>query len=193
MTANPEVDAYVARSERWPAEIAALRPILLAAGLREEIKWGKPCYDHGGANVVILQEMSDFLALMFFKGALLDDPAGILDDQGPNSRSARRIRFSSVDDVARLADSVRSYVEAAIEVEQSGRTVGPTPEPVSVPELQLRLDADPELAAAFGRLTPGRRREYHLYFSGAKQSATRAARVERCVPMILAGKGRRDR
>ncbi len=120
---NPEVDAYVARSEKWPEEITALRPILLESGLTEQIKWGKPCYSHGGKNVVILQEMNDFLALMFFKGTLLDDSAGILEDQGPNSRSARRIRFTSVDDVARLADPVKAYLDEAIDVEEAGLEV----------------------------------------------------------------------
>ena len=92
---NPEVDAYITRSKKWPDEIAALRPILLDCGLTEEIKWGKPCYSHDGKNVVIVQEMSEFLALMFFKGALLADPDEVLEDQGPNSRSARRMTFTS--------------------------------------------------------------------------------------------------
>ena len=104
---NPEVDAYIERSEKWPEEMTGLRPILLAGGLTEELKWGKPCYTHEGKNIVILQEMNDFLALMFFKGALLTDPDGVLESQGPNSRSARRVCVSSVEDVGRLSDTVR--------------------------------------------------------------------------------------
>ncbi len=190
---NPDVDEYIARSERWPDEMTGLRPILLSRGLTEAIKWGKPCYSHEGANVVILQEMKDFLALMFFKGSLLDDSEGVLEEQGPNSRSARRMCFRSVDDVSRLADAVRSYVDQAIGVEEAGLEVGPAPELQLVGELQERLDRDPALGAAFAGLTPGRQREYNLHFSSAKQAKTRRARVEKLAPKILEGKGFRDR
>ena len=193
MSTNPDVDAYVGRSERWPLEIAALRPILLGCGLVEAIKWAKPCYSHEGRNILILQEMKDVLAVMFFKGALLSDPEGVLEDQGPNSRSARRICIRSIDDVTRLAGTIPTYVSEAIDIEDSGRQVEPAPELVLVDELQARLDADPALRAAFDALTPGRRREYHLHISSAKQASTRTSRVEACVPKILAGKGFRDR
>lgn len=187
------VDGYIDRSDGWPDEIRALRPILLDAGLDEAIKWAKPCYSRGSANIVILQEMKDFLALMFFKGALLADPAGVLESQGPNSRSAKRICFRSVDDVARLADTVTAYLAEAIDVEEAGLEVGPAPELVLVDELRSRLDGDPELEAAFESLTPGRQREYNLHFSSAKQAATREARIDKFVPKIMAGKGFRDR
>lgn len=190
---NPDVDSYIKQSDRWPEEMIGLRPTLLGCGLTEEIKWGKPCYSFGGKNIVILQEMNEFLALMFFKGALLNDQAGVLEEQGPNSRSARRIRFTSVQDVERLTDTVRAYIDEAIEVEAAGLEVGPAPELVLVEELQNRLDQDPALAAAFESLTPGRRREYNLYFSDAKQAKTREARVEEYAQKILDGKGLRDR
>ena len=127
MVVNPEVDAYIRRTRKWPDEISELRSILLSCGLTEEIKWGKPCYSHEGRNIVILQEMNDFLALMFFKGALLNDADGVLEQQGPNSRSARRIRFTSTDEVVRLIDTVKAYVDQAIEVEDAGLEVGPAP------------------------------------------------------------------
>lgn len=190
--ANPTVDAYIGRSTKWPEELAAMRPVLLGAGLTEEIKWGKPCYSHEGRNIAILQEMNDFLALMFFKGALLSDPEGVLEEQGPNSRSARRICFTSTDDVARLTDTVKAYLEEAIGVEDAGLDVGPAPALALAEELQRRLDADPALAAAFAALTPGRQREYNLQISEAKQAKTREARVDRHVPRILQGKGLRD-
>ncbi len=193
MVTNVTGDADIAHSERWPDEISALRPILLECGLSEAIKWGKPCFSREGSNIAIIQEMRDFLALMFFKGALLRDPDGVLEEQGPNSRSARRMTFTSVGDVVRLADTVRSYVAEAIAVEEAGLEVGPAPELVLVDELQARIDADPRFRSAFESLTPGRRREYHLHISGAKRAATRQARVEKCAPRILAGKGLRDR
>ena len=193
MSTNADVDAYVAQSDRWPEEISALRPILTGCGLTEEIKWAKPCYSHDGRNILILQEMKNFLAVMFFKGALLADPEGVLEDQGPNSRSARRMCITSVDDVDRLADTIAAYVAEAIDVEDSGRQVEPAPALVLVDELRTRLDADPALKAAFEALTPGRQREYHLHISSAKQASTREHRVDACAPKILAGKGFRDR
>ncbi len=190
---NPEVDDYITRSEQWPEEMIALRPILLSSGLSEEIKWGKPCYSHEGHNIVILQEMKDFLALMFFKGALLSDPEGVLKEQGPNSRSARRIEIASVDDVHRLAATLEAFLGEAIENEQKGLTVGPASELVLVDELRQRFDEDPALEAAFEALTPGRRREYNLYFSDARKAETRVARIEKHAKGILDGKGLRDR
>jgi len=190
---NPEVDAYIERSQKWPDEMAALRPILQGRGLTEAIKWAKPCYSHEGTNIAIVQEMNDFLSLMFFKGALLADPEGVLRDQGPNSRSARRIEFTSVDDVTRLSDTVAAYLDEAVEVEEAGLEVGPAPELVPVEELQSRLDDDPALRAAFEALTPGRQREYNLYFSDAKQAKTRVTRIEKYAEKILDGKGLRDR
>jgi uncharacterized protein YdeI (YjbR/CyaY-like superfamily)/uncharacterized protein YdhG (YjbR/CyaY superfamily) len=190
---NPKVDEYIDRSQQWPREMAALRPILLDRGLNEEFKWAKPCYGHGGANIAIMQEMKGFLALMFFKGALLSDPHGVLRQQGPNSRSARRIEFTSVADVEHLAGIVGACIDDAIRVEEAGLEPPPAPELALVSELQDRLDAEPAAMAAFEALTPGRRREYNLYVSGAKQASTRAARVEKCLTGILAGKGLRDR
>ena len=189
----PDVDAYVKASDQWPDEIAALRPLLLATGLDESIKWGKPCYGLGDANVVLMQEFADHLALMFFKGILLDDPEGVLEEQGPNSHAAKRMTFSSVDDVQHHADVVTAYVSEAIAVEKAGTPLPPRPQEEIADELQERLAADPELSAAFDDLTPGRQREYNLHVSGAKQASTRERRVDTIVPRILDGKGLRDR
>ena len=189
---NSKVDAYIERSTRWSAELRAVRPILLDCGLTEEIKWGKPCYSHEGANIVILQEMNAFLALMFFKGALLSDPQGVLVEQGPNSRSARRIEITSAAEVGRLAKVVRSFVKEALRVEAEGLQLGPRPKLAIVEELEQRLARDPRLKAAFEALTPGRQREYSLHFAAAKQSSTRRARIERCASKILDGKGFRN-
>ena len=193
MMRNPGVDAYVEQAERWPDEITALRPILTGCGLVEQIKWAKPCYSHDGGNILILQEMKEFLAVMFFKGALLTDANDVLEHQGPNSRSARRIRITSVDDVTRLADTIVAYVAEAIDIERSGSQVPPAPALELVDELQTRLDADPALRTSFEALTPGRQREYNLYVSEAKQASTRTSRVEKYVQRILDGKGLRDR
>lgn len=192
MTTNPDVDRYLERSETWPDEVAAVRPILLGCGLTEQLKWSKPCYSHDGKNIVIVQEMKDFLALMFFKGALLEDPDDVLREQGPNSRSARRMELTSVDEVRASAGTIEAYVAEAIAVEEAGLEV-PAAEVELVEELQARLEDDPALQEAFEGLTPGRQREYNLYVGDAKQAKTRVSRVDRCVERILAGKGLRDR
>ena len=193
MKQHQDVDAYLRDAGRWHDEIEALRPVLLARDVREEIKWGKPCYTHDGKNILILQEMKEFLAVMFFKGALLGDADGVLVDQGPNSRSARRIQITSVADVRRLADTVAAYVDEAIAVERAGLEVEPAAAPELADALEARCREDPTFKAAFDGLTPGRQREYNLYVSQAKQATTRTARVERYADKILAGKGPRDR
>ncbi len=193
MTANPAVDDLVARSRQWGDVLAALRPVLLASGLDEEVKWSKPTYCHEGANIAIAQEMKGFVALMFFKGALLADPDGILVDQGPNSHSAKRIELTTVDDVTRLAATIGAYLDEAVAVEEAGLVVAPRPEADEPEELTAVLDADPALRAAWDDLTPGRRREYVLHVGGAKQSTTRTSRAEAAAPKILAGQGLRGR
>lgn len=193
MASIADVDAYVSRAEAWPDLIDALRPILRGCGLTETIKWAKPCYTHDGRNIVIVQEMKAFLALMFFEGAFLHDPDGVLESQGPNSRSARRITFTTVGDVERLRSSIELLVTEAIDLDATARPRMPAPDLVLVDELRHRLDADATLRAAFEALTPGRRREINLYVAGAKRSETRVARVIRCEPKIRAGKGLRDR
>jgi len=190
---DPKVDAYIARSTKWPEEMTELRSILLGCGLDEAIKWGKPCFGQNDKNIAIMQEMNGFLSLMFFKGALMEDPAGLLRSQGENSRSALRLELTSVEQVREQADIIRDYVADAVAIEEAGLSVGPAPELELVEELTERLASDPELAAAFEALTPGRQREYNLHFSDAKQAKTRQSRIEKYVPQILAGKGMRDR
>ena len=187
------VDRYLLEAKQWPDELRAVRSLLLNCGLDESLKWNKPCYSDAGKNIAILQEMKSFLALMFFKGALLTDPDGVLRDQGPNSRSARRVMFTSVNDVTTQSKTITALVAQAIEVERSGRQV-PAANPLELAaELRSSLDADDALATAFAALTPGRQREYNLYITGAKQPTTRQRRIEACVPRILTGKGLRDR
>ncbi len=190
---DPAVSELMAASETWPAEMAALRPLLLERGLGEQVKWRKPCYDLDGANLAIMQEMKGFLALMFFKGALLDDPDSLLRSQGANSRSAKRLEFTSVAEIEAATQAIGDLIDRAIAVEEAGLEIPPAPELELVAELQDRLDADPALRAAFDQLTPGRQREYHLQISSAKKAETRVARVDKYVPKILAGKGFRDR
>lgn len=192
---NPKVDTFIERASRWREEMTALRAILLGCGLREELKWGKPCYTAAGANIVIMQPFEPHLALMFFKGALLDDPAGILRSQGPNTQSALRVEFTDPAEVAEHASTLKAYVDQAIAVEEAGLEVPArkAEDEERPPELEERLRADEVYREAFDALTPGRRRSYLLHFSGAKQSKTRVRRIEKCRDKVLEGKGFNER
>jgi uncharacterized protein YdeI (YjbR/CyaY-like superfamily) len=191
---NPKVDAFMSRTKTWKAEFEALRAIILDCGLTEELKWGQPCYALDKANVVLMHGFKDYCALLFMKGALMPDPAGILVQQTDNVQSARQIRFSDAREIHKMGNVLKEYVHAAIAVEKSGAKVDfKKTDAFTMPEeFGARLDGDTELARAFSALTPGRQRAYLLHFASAKQSKTRQARIEKCVPRILDGKGLDD-
>jgi uncharacterized protein YdeI (YjbR/CyaY-like superfamily) len=191
---NPLVSKVHGKERRWSAEYAALRQLCLASGLDEHLKWGQACYDLDGSNVVLIHGFKNFCALLFMKGALLKDPKGILIQQTKNVQAARQIRFASLADINKQKAAVKAYIKEAILVERSGvkvkmRTVAQFDAPK---EFQERLDDDPTLAEAFHALTPGRQKGYLLHFAGAKQSATRTARIEKHAPRILKGLGLDD-
>ncbi len=190
---NPALDENFHTASLWHDEAIALREILSDCDLAEELKWGKPCYTHHGANVAIIQRMKDFLALMFFKGAALEDLDGILVEQGPNSRFAKRLEFTSVKAVQDKRRFIEAYIEEAIQLEKTGTKVDVSSELHLIDELQEKLAEDPEFSAAFDALTPGRQRGYNLHFGGAKQPATRIARINKYRQKIMDGKGFNDR
>ena len=189
---NPKVDAFVSRAKTWQGEIQKLRSILLECGLEEEIKWGKPCFAFEGKNVAIIQPFKDMCALMFFKGALLEDTHGLLRSQGENTQSALRLEFTSEAQIKKAV--LVSYVKQAIAVEQAGLKVEfKAKRELELPEeLTQALEKNKKLAKAFEALTPGRQRGYVMHIAAAKQSQTRSARIEKCAPKILAGQGLND-
>lgn len=188
---NPKVDGFLTKAKKWQAEMTKLRRISLDSGLTEELKWGKPCYTFQNSNIVIIQGFKEFCALMFCKGALLKDPKGLLKKFG--WQAARRIPFTNVREVVEMEPTLKAYIREAIEAEKAGLKVNYKKNPEPTPEeLQNKLDETPSLKTAFEALTPGRQRGYILYFSGAKQSKTRASRVQKCMPRILKGKGLND-
>jgi uncharacterized protein YdeI (YjbR/CyaY-like superfamily) len=185
---NPKVDGYLKKAKKWQEEMTKLRRISLDSGLTEELKWGKPCYTFQTSNIVIIQGFKEFCALLFCKGALLKDPNGILKKFG--WQAARRIPFSNVREIVEMEPILKVYIHEAIEAEKAGLKVDYKKNPEPIPEeLQNKLDEIPALKTAFDALTPGRQKGYILYFSGAKQSKTRASRVKKCMPQILKGKG----
>lgn len=192
---DTRVDEYAGRLERWRDEFAAMRKILLDTELTEAFKWYKPCYTHADKNIVIFQPFNDLCALMFFKGALLNDPKALLRAQGENSRSSLRLEFRSLGDVTSMKGALRDLVADAIRVERAGLRVQEHAPPTDrdyPDELAALMEADPAFRDAFERLTPGRRRGYLIHFNGARQSATRAARIERVQDRIMEGFGLHD-
>jgi uncharacterized protein YdeI (YjbR/CyaY-like superfamily) len=178
----------------WTDALLELRELLISSGLVETMKWGSPCYTLDGKNVVMLTSLKDCCALSFFKGAALADEEGALVAPGPNSQFMRMLTFTSVGDLKERRPQAVGFVQQAIEAERAGLTVAPRTGTEPMPaELEERLDADPDLRRAFESLTPGRQRSHILHVSGAKQSATREQRVEKCAAKILAGRGFNER
>lgn len=206
---NPEIDAYLlegcgrcalggtpeCKVHSWQEELKYLRRVVLDCGLTEERKWGVPCYTHNGSNILMVAAFKDNCTLSFFKGALLKDDHKILEKPGENTQSGRVIRFTDVDRIAALEPVLKTYMFEAIEVEKAGLKVNfkKASEYGFPAEFQNRLDRDPELKAAFDTLTPGRQKGYLLYFSSAKQSKTREARIEKYIPKIFKGLGLHDK
>jgi uncharacterized protein YdeI (YjbR/CyaY-like superfamily) len=191
---NPKVDFYFNKNIKWQEELKQLRSIVLACGLTEELKWGVPCYTFGKNNIVLIHVFKEYCALLFFKGALLHDANGILIQQTEQVQAARQIRFTQVREITERETILKTYIYEAIEVEKAGLKVNykKNTEMVFPEEFENKLKVNPALKAAFEALTPGRQRAYNLYFSAPKQSRTREARVEKCMPQILYGKGLND-
>ena len=191
---NPKVDFYFENNERWQKEIKQMRALALDCGLDEVLKWGCPCYQYNGANVVLIHVFKAYCAFLFFKGALLKDTDGILIQQTKNVQSARQIRFTDVKEITKQKKILKAYIYEAIEVEKAGLKVKlKDTSDYEVPEaFQKKLDKSAALTKAFKALTPGRQRAYLFYFAQPKQSQTREARVEKSIPKIIEGKGLND-
>ncbi len=191
---NPKVDFYFNKAGKWQEASEQLRTIVLDCGLTEELKWGVPCYTFQQNNVLIIHGFKEYCALNFFKGVLLQDTDGLLIQQTENVQAGRQIRFTSVAEIVERIPTLKAYVFEAIEVEKAGLSVDykKTAEYAIPEEFQQKLAENPTLKTAFTALTPGRQRAYLLHFAAPKQAKTREARVEKCMPQILVGKGLTD-
>lgn len=191
---NPKVDFYFDKAKRWQKELEELRTIALECQLTEELKWGTPCYTYKNSNVVLIHDFKEYCALLFFKGALLNNTNGILIQQSKNVQAARQIRFTNLDEIKDQKAIIKAHIYEAIEVEKAGLKVilKKTTEFEVPDEFQQKLNQNSDLKKAFESLTPGRQRAYLLHFSTPKQSKTRETRVEKAIDQILAGKGLND-
>jgi uncharacterized protein YdeI (YjbR/CyaY-like superfamily) len=191
---NPKVDAFMSREKKWKQEFKELRRIILDCQLDEGLKWGQPCYSLDGKNIVLMHGFKEYCALLFIKGALLKDTKSLLIQQTENVQAGRQIRFTDVQEIAKMEKALKAYIQEAIKVERAGLKVAlKKTSDYSMPEeFQGRLDESPALKAAFAALTPGRQRAYIYYFSQAKQSKTRESRVDKYIPKILDGMGLDD-
>jgi uncharacterized protein YdeI (YjbR/CyaY-like superfamily) len=191
---NPKVNFYFEKAGKWKAEVDKLRNLVLETGLTEDLKWGCPCYTLGKANVVLIHDFKEYCALLFFKGALMQNEDGLLIQQTENVQSARQMRFANFQEVTDREAIIKARIFEAIEVEKAGLKVElKKTKDFEVPEeFQAVLDENSEIKTAFEALTPGRQRAYLFHFGQAKQSKTREARIEKFIPKILEGKGLDD-
>jgi uncharacterized protein YdeI (YjbR/CyaY-like superfamily) len=191
---NPKVNFFFEKATQWKEEFEKLRTIALSTELVEDLKWGCPCYTYEGKNIFLIHGFKEYCALLFFKGALMKDPDYILIQQTENVQAARQIRFTDVEQINDIENILRQYMFEAVEIEESGAKVEmkKTKEFEMAEEFQKKLDQNPALQEAFKALTPGRQRAYLLHFSSAKQSKTREARIEKCIPQIMEGIGLND-
>ncbi|MCP1153187.1 YdeI family protein [Peribacillus frigoritolerans] len=191
---NPKVDEFLGKAKKWKEEFETLRNIVLDCELTEEFKWMHPCYTFENKNIVLIHGFKDYCAILFHKGALLQDAHGLLIQQTENVQGARQIRFTNVQEIVATESILKAYIHEAIEVEKAGLEVEfkKNEEFIIPEELHNKFDDNPALKTAFEALTPGRQRAYILYFSQAKQSKTRESRIEKCMQKILDGKGLKD-
>ncbi|WP_099158237.1 DUF1801 domain-containing protein [Virgibacillus ndiopensis] len=191
---NPKVDEFLSKAKTWNEEFEKLRNIVLDCELIEEFKWMHPCYTFEKKNIVLIHGFKEYCALLFHKGALLKDSHGILIQQTENVQAARQIRFTNIQEIVEMENILKAYIKEAIKVEKAGLKVNiKKNREFTIPEeLQKRFEETPAFKTAFEALTPGRQREYILYFSKAKKATTRESRVEKYMQRIFSGKGLKD-
>jgi len=191
---NPSVDEFLEKTNRWQAELTALRNMMLDCQLIETLKWGQPCYMFNKSNVIILGNFKESCIVSFIKGSLLSDTEKLLQKPGENTQGGRVLRFHSLQEIIENESIIKAYVFEAIEVEKAGLKIAPrdTSTEKVISELLQRFEENPNLKKAFEALTPGRQRAYNMFFEAAKQSSTRLNRIDSYTERILNKKGIND-
>ncbi|MBK8010193.1 MAG: YdeI/OmpD-associated family protein [Deltaproteobacteria bacterium] len=183
-------------TQQWKRGLAELRRICLDEGILETVKWGHPCFVHNGRNIAVIGAFRGDFRLSFFNAALMKDPDGLLEKQGPNTRHPDMIRFTDESRVRQMEPLIRAYLREAIGYADAGIKPPKEKEPVDLElpvELSEAFDFDPELAEAFNKLTPGRKKSYVINLNSAKKPETRVARIAKFREKILSGKGAMER
>jgi len=163
-------------------------------GLVETVKWGQPCYTHADRNVAIIGAFRSDFRLSFFNAALMKDPEGVLEKQGPNTQHPAMLSFTDNGRVKKLERVIRSYLKEAMGYADAGIKPPKDKTKLVLPdELTDALDADPALAEAFHMLTPGRQKSYVINLNSAKKAETRMSRIAKFRDKILFGKGANER
>ncbi len=192
MDMNQDVTKYINRSKQWKEELTVIREILLDVGLTEEYKWAAPCYTYNAKNVLIVQPFKEYFALGFFNGAALTDPKGLLVKPGEHTRFGRQLKLTNTQDIVKKTAIIKKFIKEAITKDASIPIKAEAAPVIEVEELKAVFKKNAALKKAFESLTPGRQRGYLIFFSGAKQSETRFARIEKYTNQILCGKGITD-
>lgn len=192
MDMNQDVTKYINRSKQWKDELIVIREILLDTGLTEEYKWAAPCYTYNAKNVLMVQPFKEYFALGFFNGAALTDPKGLLVKPGEHTRFGRQLKLTDSQDIVKKAAIIKKFIKEAITKDASTPIKAEATPVIEVEELKAVFKKNAALKKAFESLTPGRQRGYLIFFSAAKQSETRFARIEKYTNQILCGKGITD-
>lgn len=182
---NAKVDEYLrTKANNWQRPILeALRRCILDCGLKEELKWGAPSYNHYGI-VVGIGAFKNHCALWFHEGALLNDEANVLiTAQQGKTTAMRQWRFQEGDSVDEQL--VKKYVsEAALNMEKGRKTPKKKIEVVVPALLQDAMKSEPDVLAFFNSLAPSHRREYAQHIAEAKQESTKLRRLEKCLTLM---------
>ncbi|MFD3293499.1 DUF1801 domain-containing protein [Aquirufa sp. KTFRIE-69F] len=189
---DPNVDEFIQSADKWSAEMAFLRRILLDCLLVETFKWRTPVYMVGTKNLIAISPLKEHCALNFFTGALLQDEDKLLIKPGEHTQLGRWMKFSSVEQILAKEDLIKAYILEAIEVEKLGLKMEKSTEIPHPEELTAIFDKKLALKTAFDKLTPGRQRAYLRFFTDGKQSETRTSRIEKNEKYILKGIGLTD-
>ncbi len=189
------VEEYLEKNAKWREPLEKLREILQQTKLTETIKWGAPVYTLNNKNVVGLAAFKKHYALWFFNGtSLIQNTALLHNAQEGKTKALRQIRFTEKDNLP--VDTLKKYVEEAIDLQEKGiaKPVKTAKKSLPYPEVIKRaFEEDKKLEASFKALTPGRQREYLEHIHSAKQEKTKERRLQKNIPLILAGRGLHDK
>jgi uncharacterized protein YdeI (YjbR/CyaY-like superfamily) len=192
---NDKITAYIVKQNKWTQELHLLRSFLLELGLKEDIKWGVPAYIYKGKNVLGMSAFKNYFGLWFHQGVFLRDEANVLmNAQDGKTKAMRQWRFNSLEDLDK--NMIQSYVLEAMKNVEQGKEIKPVrnKKPLLIPGfLKEAFDKDQQLSSKFEELTLTKKREFTEYISEAKRESTREKRLEKIIPMILAGTGLNDK